>query len=349
MNGLFLGYRDPLFGIITLVAFVFAISFITYSFSLYKEKIARREYRKLLKRFELGNLKEDDYVHLYATYNLPFDSIVLLASTFLYKGEYNKAISVYQALLEHVNDKVKKEELLELLGKTYFKGGFLQRAKDIYLQVLKFSPRNEEVLTYLLYTYEKLKELENAKEVLNSLEELGQDIKLEKAYIDTLGVIYNPILSFEKKTKKLFELFKENNSIERLLVGFLLRFNKEEFWENLKLFDLSKHLDLLWFLDFNDVDFDYVSESKLLSELYTAKAYINAKEQSDNFVLDVLIALRKNKSKAKADLNFEFICQKCKKVFPMYNTRCPQCHSILSSKVQAVLTRSSLEKNQSLQ
>ena len=70
--------------------------------------------------------KEEDYVHLYKTYNLPFDSILLLASTFLHKGEYNKAISVYLTLLEHVNDRVKKE-LLELLGTTYFKGGFFTK------------------------------------------------------------------------------------------------------------------------------------------------------------------------------------------------------------------------------
>ncbi len=51
-------------------------------------------------RFELGKLKENDYVNLYKTYNLPFDSILLLASTFLHKGDYNKAINVYLSLLE---------------------------------------------------------------------------------------------------------------------------------------------------------------------------------------------------------------------------------------------------------
>ncbi len=112
MDGLVVEYRDPLFGIIIFFTLIFVISFLTYSFGLYKEKKSRAEYRKLLQRFELGNLKEEDYVHLYATYNLPFDSIILLASTFLHKGEYNKAIGVYLALLEHVTERVKKEELL---------------------------------------------------------------------------------------------------------------------------------------------------------------------------------------------------------------------------------------------
>merc|ERR1711879_883695 len=167
--------RDPLFGIIVFFALVFIISFLTYSFSAYKEKRARRDYRKLLKRFEIGKLKEEDYVHLYKTYNLPFDSIILLASTFVHKGNYNKAISVYLTLLENVTDRVKKEELLELLGTTYFKSGFMQRSRDIFLRILKFSPRNLKALKYLLIINERLKEYQSAKDIIPCLDEIGQD------------------------------------------------------------------------------------------------------------------------------------------------------------------------------
>jgi len=132
VDNLVLEYRDPLLGVILVVALVFFISFITYSYGLYKEKSARKDYRKLSLRFELGKLKENDYVNLYKTYNLPFDSILLLASTFFHKGDYNKAINVYLSLLEVVQDRVKKEELLELLGNTYFKGGFLQSLKIFF-------------------------------------------------------------------------------------------------------------------------------------------------------------------------------------------------------------------------
>ena len=55
-------FRDPLFGIIAIFLFIFVASFLTYTYGLYKEKTARHEYRKLLKRFELGNLKEEDYI-----------------------------------------------------------------------------------------------------------------------------------------------------------------------------------------------------------------------------------------------------------------------------------------------
>ena len=80
MDNIVLEYRDPLFGVMILVALVFTISFLAYSYGIYRERIARKDYRKLSRRFELGKLKEEDYVHLYKTYNLPFDSILLLAS-----------------------------------------------------------------------------------------------------------------------------------------------------------------------------------------------------------------------------------------------------------------------------
>ncbi len=118
MSDLFPDFRDPLFGIIVIIFAIFVISFLTYSFGLVRERNARKEYRKLLKRFEIGALKEDDFVHLYTTYNLSFDSIMLLASSFLHKGDYTKAISVYLTLLDVVEERIKKEELLELLKKS---------------------------------------------------------------------------------------------------------------------------------------------------------------------------------------------------------------------------------------
>ncbi|WP_428024005.1 tetratricopeptide repeat protein [Arcobacter sp.] len=342
-------YRDPLFGIIVLLLLIFVISFLTYTFGAYKEKVARREYRKLLKRFELGKLKEEDYVHLYKTYNLPFDSILLLASTFLHKGDYTRAITVYLALLEHVKDRVKKEELLELLGSTYFKGGFLQRSREIFLKILKFSPRNKEALKYLLLINEKLKDYEKALDVINSLEELGVDTIRDRIYIETLVLLNDPIISFDKKTEKLYTFFKLNKIIERMLLEYLLQYNKKFFWENIEKFDLTKITDLLWYLDFNDIDFDKVENDQMLKELYNAKGYLNNLEKSDDFNLEILILIKQNKTDLNADLNFDFLCTSCKKTLPIYSTRCPHCHNTLTFKVKHSLIKGTSEKNQSLQ
>jgi len=349
VQGLFFDYRDPIFGIMFLIFLIFFVSFLTYSFSIYKERKSRKEYRKLLERFELGSLKKDDYVHLYTTYNLPFDSIILLASTFLHKGNYNKAISVYLALLEHVKDNVKKEELLELLGTTYFKAGLLQRSKDIFLKILKFSPRNKTALHHLLIIYERLKDFKMAEEVLESLNEIDVDIFRDKFYISTLKIINDPTMSYEKKTKSLMAIFKINKITERLVAKFLIQFNKPLFWENISRFNHIKIIDLLWFLDFNDIDFDKVQDHKRLKEIYTAKGYIKSAIESDIFELYVLITLHHEKSKIKADLNFQYLCTKCKKIHPIYESRCPHCHSILTLKAEPLLARSYHEEYQTLQ
>ncbi|MCB9096264.1 MAG: tetratricopeptide repeat protein [Ignavibacteriales bacterium] len=349
MDNIVLEYRDPLLGVILIVGLIFIISFITYSYGIYKERNARKDYRKLSLRFELGKLKEEDYVHLYKTYNLPFDSILLLASTFLHKGEYNKAISVYLTLLEHVNDRVKKEELLELLGTTYFKGGFLQRSKEIFLRILKFSPHNENALKYLLLINEKLKDFKKAKEITSSLEELNCDVSIDKIYLDSLVIINDSVLSYEKRTSLLYEIFKENKIIERVFISFLIHYNKPFFWEHIKEFDCKKCIDIVWYLNFEDIDFEKVMENKFLTELFNAKGYLNNLLHSEDFDLDILILINKHEHKIKASLDFEFICSSCKHSHPVFDTRCPHCHSILSFEVKHRLTKSFFTMNQSLQ
>ncbi len=350
MDNNILGYRDPLLGIIIFVSLIFIISFITYSYNIYKEKLSRKEYRKLSQRFQLGKLEEEDYVHLYKTYNLPFDSILLLASSFLHKGDYNKAISVYLTLLEHVNDKVKKEELLELLGTTYFKSGFLQRSKDVFLKILKFSPRNKIALTYLLLVYEKLKDFENAKEVTTCLEELNNNMSKDKIYLEALIILNDSTLSYEKRTEFLYSLYKKNKLIERLFATFLLQFNKDFFWNIANEFDCSKFIDILWYLRKEDINFDKVLENKFLTELYNAKGYIKNIEHSFDFDFDILILINKHEHHINATLNFEFVCSSCKHSFPIYDTRCPHCHEILTFNTKYYLTKAfNYETNQSLQ
>jgi len=349
MDNIVLEYRDPLFGVIILVALVFIISFLAYSYGIYRERIARKDYRKLSRRFELGKLKEDDYVHLYKTYNLPFDSILLLASTFLHKGDYNKAINVYLTLLEHVNDRVKKEELLQLLGTTYFKGGFLQRSKDVFLRILKFSPKNKETLKYLLLTYEKLKDYKKAKEVTVCLEELNKHMTTDQIYLDALIVLNDPLYSYDKRTELLHNIYKANKNIQRLFVQFLLQFNKEYFWNHVEEFDAKSFIDLMWYLNFDDVDFQKISNNDFLVELYNAKGYLDSLEYSDDFIFNILILLHKHSKEVTATLDFEFICTSCKHTHPIYDNRCPHCHNIFTFNVNHTLSKSLDQATQSLQ
>jgi len=341
-DDLIFDYRDPLVGIITIFIFIFLASFATCTISIYNERKSRKEYRKLLERFELGTLKEDDYIHLYSTYNLPFDSIILLASSFVHKGQNNKAISVYLALLEHVKEPIKKEELLELLGETYFKSGMLQRSKDIFLKILKFSPRNKIALHKLLLIFQHLNEFKRADEVLDALDELDEDTQKERVYLKVLKIINDSILSFEKKSVELISNLKENKKLERVVAQFLIKYNKELFWENIEKFNILNLIDLLWYLDFDDIEWERVNNDRLLEDIYTSKGYINKSKKSENFELNVLIALKNSTTDTKLDLNFEFICDKCKKTHPIYESRCPHCEDTLSFTVEPKLGKATL-------
>jgi tetratricopeptide (TPR) repeat protein len=332
-----LDYRDPLIGIIVIFIIVFIASFLTYSLNIYKEKQSRQEYRKLLQRFELGTLKEEDYTHLYSTYNLPFDSIILLASTFIYEGKHNKAISVYLALLEHVKEPVKKEELLELLGNAYFKSGLLQRSKDIYLKILKFRPRNKIALKHLLLIFQNLNEYKRANEVLDALEELDEDTIKERIYLNILTIIDDPVLSFEKKSTQLFNNYTINKNLERVVAHYLIKFNKELFWDNIEQFNPIKIIDYLWYLDFDDINWDKVSSTPTLQEIYSAKGHINSSKSSEIFELNALISIKNSSVKSELDLNFDVICKKCKKTHPIFEIRCPHCNDLFSFVVEPKL------------
>jgi len=341
-DGIIFNYRDPLVGIFTIFLLIFIASFITYSLSIYNERKSRKEYRKLLERFELGTLKENDYIHLYSTYNLPFDSIILLASSFVHKGQNNKAISVYLALLEHVKEPIKKEELLELLGETYFKSGMLQRSKDIFLKILKFSPRNKIALHKLLLIFQQLNEFVLADEVLDALDELDEDTQKERTHLKVLKIINDSILSFEKKSVLLLESLNKNKKLERVVADFLIKFNKKLFWENIDLFNAMNIIDLLWYLDFDDIEWESVNNFIQLEDIYTAKGYIKKSLKSENFELNVLIALKHSTIPSHLDLNFEFICEKCKKVHPIYESRCPHCENTLSFIVEPKLGKATM-------
>jgi len=342
VDDLIFDYRDPLVGIIFIFILIFIASFTTYALSIYNERKSRKEYRKLLERFELGTLKEDDYIHLYSTYNLPFDSIILLASSFVHRGQHNKAISVYLALLEHVKEPIKKEELLELLGETYFKSGMLQRSKDIFLKILKFSPRNTIALHKLLLIFQHLNEFKKSDEVLDALEELDEDIEKERVHLKVLKIINDSIMSFEKKSIKLLENLEENSKLERVVASFLIKFNKELFWDNIQKFETMNIIDLLWYLDFDDINWERVSDNILLENIYTAKGYIKKSKMSDNFELNILIALKYSSTQTELDLNFEFICDKCKVTHPIYESRCPHCEDTLSFVVEPKLGKATL-------
>ncbi|RLA73953.1 MAG: tetratricopeptide repeat protein [Epsilonproteobacteria bacterium] len=344
---MFLSYRDPLFGILEFFALVFVIASLSHVYNLYKNKKSTREHNKLLRRFKLNRLKENDYIHLHQRYGLPFESILLLASTFIKKGETSKAIGVYLSLLEIAQNQIQKEQLLEHLGEAYHKTGMLQRAKDIYEKILKFSPRNKTALDNLFIIYEKLFQYDKALQIIDVFEALDFDVEFQKLYIKTLQVIADTTIDEQNMLKTLLDMQKQNNEITRVVATKILNTNKTFFWENIESFALEDIIDILYLLEKKSIDFRIVKKYTCLSEIYTAKTYINEATKSENFYLNIIINLRDKKNN-NATIGFKYSCKKCKNIFPLFQNRCPTCHDILSLKPTFGIIEQKEDTNDSL-
>ncbi|RUM66018.1 MAG: hypothetical protein DSZ05_05090 [Sulfurospirillum sp.] len=336
-------YRDPIYGVILLVAIVVIVSFFSYSWGFFKKREEESSVNKFLTKFHQYD-GFSEYKEVIQKKQLPIESSVLMALTFEKGGEYQKAIEIYQAILQGNRDKIVKKDILTLLGKTYYKAGFLERSRDILLTALKIYPRNEEALTYLIVIYDNLRMYDKAIEVLDTLQEFDIDVKEKKLYFQILRVLHDKSLKEEKKIQKLREIGLENKIVQRKLYEFLKSNNLPLTYDLLKNFDFQNIIDLIWETRYDRLDDRLIESNSLLSEIYTAKGDVTLADSSTHFVLNILIKLVKAEDKS-ADISFDYTCSNCKNTFPLYFYRCPQCQNIGSTLISTKLTKREYEKD----
>ena len=330
MNTFFIEFRDPLFSIIIFFAIIFLITFFSYWWGRYRRKEDSRHLDKFLRQFRALPSK-DELKILIGSGELSEKSWLLLAHSYFKNGDYEKSIDIYNEMLRVTNSSNKKETMF-LLGRTYFKAGFLERAKQIFLEILKNSPRTPQALHYLLLVYEQMRDYKAALDVLEPLDELNEDITNDSAYLKSLALLNNTQLSVEEKTAKLLEIYSQTHQLTYLVFEYLFRVNPKLAWEN---FDSSKSellTDILWRLNFKDLNLDIISQNSYLRELYSARGDINTATGSSIFEFDLLIGLKG--SSVNATLNFEYICTSCKQTYPFVFHRCSSCHAIDSARVE---------------
>jgi len=333
MNTFFIEFRDPLFSIIVFFVIIFMITFFSYWWGRYRRKEDTRYLDRFLKQFHTLPSK-DELTVMISSGELPEKSWLLLASSYSKNGDYEKSIEIYNEMLRVGSANVK--ETMFLLGKTYFKAGFLERSKQIFLEIVKKNPRTPQALHYLLLVYEYMRDYSSALEVLEPLDELNEDVTKEKVYLNVLTLLSKNELSNDEKMQLLIDLYKKNHQLSYLIFEYLFRVNPELAWEN---FDNSKSAlltDILWRIDFKDLNLDIISQNGYLRELYSARGDIDLAQSSSIFEFDVLIKLN---SKANATLSFEYICDSCKVVYPFIFHRCTSCHSIDTAIVEWTLTK----------
>ncbi len=334
MDMFFIEFRDPLFGIIVFFVLVFVITFLSYWWGRYKSGEDSKDLDKFLKTFRALPSKEELNV-LISSGEISEKSWLLLASSYSKNGDFEKSIEIYHELLAQ-QSKANSKETMFLLGKTYFKAGFLERSKQIFLEILKQNPRTPQALHYLLLVYEYLRDYKSALDVLEPLDELNKDIACDSVYLKSLALINDVKIANDEKTEQLLEMYNKSHLLTYFVFEYLFRVNPKLAWEHLDASKSELLAEILWRLDNKNLDFDIISKNAYLRELYSARGDINLSKSSDIFEFDVLINL---KSKANVTLNFEYLCDNCKQVFPFAFNRCSSCHVIDAARVEISLTK----------
>ena len=348
MNTFFIEFRDPLFGIIVFFVLIFVITFFSYWWGRYRSETDSKHLDKFLQGFRTLPSKDELSV-LISSGELSEKSWLLLARSYSENGEFEKSIEIYNELLNQPTLTSQRDTMF-LLGKTYFKAGFLERSKQIFLEILRYNPRTPQALHYLLLVYEYLRDYEAALDVLEPLDELKNDIASDSIYLKSLALLSDMSISDEEKTDKLLMMYKKSHLLTYFIFEYLFRVNPKLAWENLDTSKSELLAEVFWRLDSKDLDFDIISKNSFLRELYSARGDIDLSKSSSVFEFDVLINLQ---SKSNVTLNFEYLCDNCKQVFPFVFNRCSSCHVIDTARVEIGLTkdyqRNFSEENNSFQ
>ena len=343
MEGLFIEYKDPLFGIIIFFALVFIISFFSYWWGRFKTNEDEKSLDRFIKNFHsLPTEKELD--DILSSDSLSLKSLYLLAASYIQKGDYEKSIEIYSAVLEKKLSLDDRKETMFLLGQTYLKAGFLERSKELFLEILSRHPRTPLALQFLLIIYEKMRDFQKAKEVLEPLDEMDMQVAKDSMYLNIISMQHDPSLHSEEKVRKIISWYQDNQQLGYMIYEYLFQQAPALAWEHLDQSLCQRISDILWNLESHQLDLDIISSNAYLRELYSAKGLVKSADKSTVFELDVLINLQSN-GYEDAGLQFEYLCDECKQVFPFSFHRCPNCLGIDTVQNEMLLTKTRFEPN----
>ena len=348
MDNILPAYDDPLFSILIIIILILVVAVSSMLVGNYKEKNKINSLKKFL-----GGFKKDNAV--LNIEDMPFEEALikplsLLAKAFKNQGEYGKSINLKLYLIDNISNFYKKEELLEELGETYLKAGFLRRSKLIFLEILKKHPRNKKSLQYLGIVYELLHEFDKALETLQPLKILGENTKSIEAHIKLNQLLENKEISKSDKVAKLVTLLEEEHYPYRRIMKALFSLDLEVAWSNIDDKQLHQILDVLWFMPSLNLNFDIILKHETLSAIYLAKGEVELTSKnikSNIFAIDTIISAKKGANQ-NVDLLFSFGCGKCKNHFPIGFTRCPKCYAIDAIQIKETLVKKQSQTNYSL-
>ncbi|WP_297809805.1 tetratricopeptide repeat protein [uncultured Helicobacter sp.] len=342
-----LEYRDPLFGIVVFIFCIGIISLFAYYWNYLISKKRQDSLNKFIGSFDYIGFDKEVQEFLALSPN-PASSLLFMAKMYQKSANYEKAIRLYVTLLDSIKNPVDKVPILESLGIVYEKAGFPLRAKEIYLEILHYFPRNPLVLKALIRTYEKLSLFKDALNALDCLEEMQGSTGLYRCYLKT-KILISSQQKGEETTKKLLVFLQKEPLLARLILNYFKDFYPTLFWECLGVIPkeiLLELQDILWNLNNEAIPENLAKElqnmqtnpqSKILKDIFEAKGILPLSfSQKVTFELETICLLRTHKS-FQGDLGFNYQCESCKATTPLSAEHCPHCEELLTLKTRVFL------------
>jgi len=306
-------FRDPLFSIIMFFVIVLISVLLTMAYERIRQHLREKKLEEFLSDFEyikIENLKLDE---------ASADALYLLAKAYEKEGDFEKSLKIYL----WISKNIKSTEILRHIANLYFKAGFLEKAKNTVYQILSAKPRDVESLKLLLLINEKLSDIKEIIDIIEIFEELEIYLKEEKAYaLFKLITMKNCNIDFCENIKNLEDLYAKYPFILREYLTQLFLYSPEKAYDLIEKNNaVYRYLDLFWHRD-------DIPEKELFLNILAAQKKAVCRKKAP-FEIEVLKCLPQN----SADLEFEYICGNCKKVFPLYSTRCPNCYELFKQEL----------------
>lgn len=322
-------YRDPLFGVFLLVIIISIIAFIDYTNIKFKNRKKQESIENLAQSYQMKALNED-IINFVKTSGGNIQSLMLIAKSLSQSGDNDMAISIYLSLLEASSKQSDKLLLLEALGSTYYDAGFLERARNIFMEILKDFPRNEMAMQQLMQCFESMGEYQNALDALCALDEIRyskKDYAKNKSFDSNEAYFKFMLLisSDSKNLKSAEDLASKFHFLRRNFLYLLKSRDIKYFWNYaMSLQNPLDYVDIFWHFEPSEVPIDRLERPLL--DIFIAKGYVDTPLKNSLFELETVALFHKNGQ--KIDLNFEYLCNVCHNIFPFESTRCMNCQSL---------------------
>ena len=311
-------YDSPLFGVGIIVFIVFIVFATNYIFSKVKEINNIKKAQEVSKSYNYLD-KNYDYEKLVSSNLIGVSNFKQTINHLIDLGEFEKSLGIIHAILKISNEKHIITEFMSLLAKVYIKLGIYDKSENILVEHLKMNPESKEALGYLFIVYVKLENYPKAYDVCESLNELNEDTKGKKLFLDIHSDKINP-----SNYSKILDDISDNESLLRAFYKCLFYGNLDFLLKEVKDFD-RVILDLLYEIRDNNQVQNLLSKNKDIGKILSINNEISSTFSPSNIKEVELLHLARNNN-IQLDLEFTYICKSCNTSYAIDIDICPHCY-----------------------